>query len=198
MKCSIFVEQWRTTASHFLDRPLSVRRMIYYVVMPLSQSVPGHIVVDECKGARRNNVSNVARLPSAVPHTHKLRLTLGVRFETSIGLQKVNKTNRKLAAVTSICAETSAEAGTSRLAMAALLPRATKRLRLSPSTDSVCHGCRRAFASSIRHGQQQQPAPSQHVSQSDKTTHFGFKTVAEELKASRGRQWTSQPLSNSS
>ncbi|KAK1090506.1 2-hexaprenyl-6-methoxy-1,4-benzoquinone methyltransferase, partial [Friedmanniomyces endolithicus] len=69
--------------------------------------------------------------------------------------------------------------------MAALLPRATKRLRLSPATDSVCHGCRQAFASSIRHGQQQQPAPSQHVSQSDKTTHFGFETVAEELKASR-------------
>ncbi|KAK0931226.1 2-hexaprenyl-6-methoxy-1,4-benzoquinone methyltransferase [Friedmanniomyces endolithicus] len=71
--------------------------------------------------------------------------------------------------------------------MAGLLPRATKRLRLSPTSGIICRDCRRAVTSSIRHSQQQQPAPSQHVSQSEKTTHFGFETVAEELKASRVR-----------
>ncbi|KAK0347294.1 2-hexaprenyl-6-methoxy-1,4-benzoquinone methyltransferase [Friedmanniomyces endolithicus] len=80
--------------------------------------------------------------------------------------------------------------------MAALLPRATKRLRLSPTSGFVCRDCRRSFASSIRHGQQQQPAPSQHVFQSDKTTHFGFETVAEELKASRVRTVFSSVAAN--
>ncbi|KAK1816864.1 2-hexaprenyl-6-methoxy-1,4-benzoquinone methyltransferase [Friedmanniomyces endolithicus] len=80
--------------------------------------------------------------------------------------------------------------------MAGLLPRATKRLRLSPTPGFVCHDCRRAFTSSIRHSQQQQPAPSQHVSQSEKTTHFGFETVAEELKASRVRTVFSSVAAN--
>ncbi|TKA67487.1 hypothetical protein B0A55_08598 [Friedmanniomyces simplex] len=80
--------------------------------------------------------------------------------------------------------------------MASLLPRATKRLRLSPPSGFVCHDCRRAFGSSVCQSQQQQPAPSQHVSQSEKTTHFGFETVAEELKASRVRTVFSSVAAN--
>ncbi len=40
------------TASHFVDRPITVQRMIHYVATPLLLSVYGYIVVDECKGAR--------------------------------------------------------------------------------------------------------------------------------------------------
>ncbi|KAK5737358.1 2-hexaprenyl-6-methoxy-1,4-benzoquinone methyltransferase [Elasticomyces elasticus] len=80
--------------------------------------------------------------------------------------------------------------------MASLLPRATKRLRLSTTSSFLCHDCRRrAFSSSIRHTQQQ-PTPSQHASQSEKTTHFGFATVAEEEKASKVRSVFSSVASN--
>ncbi|KAK5124987.1 hypothetical protein LTR85_001177 [Meristemomyces frigidus] len=58
-------------------------------------------------------------------------------------------------------------------------------MRLSATPGWVCNDCRRSFASSVRAQQQQQPASSQHVRQDEKTTHFGFDTVAENLKASR-------------
>lgn len=70
--------------------------------------------------------------------------------------------------------------------MASLVPRAAKRLRISSTPSGVCKNCRRTFASTIPSQQQQQPASSQHVKQDEKTTHFGFETVAENLKASRG------------
>ncbi|KAH9810751.1 2-methoxy-6-polyprenyl-1,4-benzoquinol methylase, mitochondrial [Teratosphaeria destructans] len=56
--------------------------------------------------------------------------------------------------------------------MASIIPRAAKRLRISSSTSSSSW-------------QPQQPATSQHVAQDGKTTHFGFETVAEELKQSK-------------
>ena len=82
--------------------------------------------------------------------------------------------------------------------MASLVPRATKRVRLTATPGWVCGECRRSFASSsIRQSQQQpppppqqQPASSQHIKQDDKTTHFGFETVSESLKASRGEHET--------
>ncbi|KAK3112448.1 2-hexaprenyl-6-methoxy-1,4-benzoquinone methyltransferase [Teratosphaeriaceae sp. CCFEE 6253] len=69
--------------------------------------------------------------------------------------------------------------------MSSVIPRAAKRLRVSPSPSWVCTSCRRTLATAVRQQQQQQPASSQHVSQSGKTTHFGFETVAEDIKASR-------------
>ncbi|KAK4579826.1 2-hexaprenyl-6-methoxy-1,4-benzoquinone methyltransferase [Recurvomyces mirabilis] len=69
--------------------------------------------------------------------------------------------------------------------MASIVPRASKRLRLSKTSAWVCNDCRRTFATSIAQRQQQQPASSQHESQDPKSTHFGFQTVAEELKAGR-------------
>jgi len=71
--------------------------------------------------------------------------------------------------------------------MASFLPRAAKRARLAANTHGwVCKDCCRSFTSSVRQPQQQQPASSQHVKQDEKTTHFGFETVSESLKASRG------------
>ncbi|EMC99942.1 hypothetical protein BAUCODRAFT_64035 [Baudoinia panamericana UAMH 10762] len=65
--------------------------------------------------------------------------------------------------------------------MAGLLPRASKRLRLASSPG----------------WQQQQPATSQHVGQDEnKTTHFGFETVAENIKASRVASVFSSVASN--
>ncbi|KAK5123654.1 hypothetical protein LTR08_006247 [Meristemomyces frigidus] len=75
--------------------------------------------------------------------------------------------------------------------MASAVPRAAKRLRLTNTPGYVCTDCRRAFAASTQPRLQQQPPPqpppSQHVGQTAKTTHFGFETVAEELKASKVR-----------
>lgn len=68
--------------------------------------------------------------------------------------------------------------------MASLAARTTKRLRLTPPTSRqwTCASCqRRAFASSPPTRQQ----PSSHQRQDEKTTHFGYETVAESLKASR-------------
>ncbi|TKA27367.1 hypothetical protein B0A50_04979 [Salinomyces thailandicus] len=90
--------------------------------------------------------------------------------------------------------------------MASFVPRASKRLRLAgPSSPSswVCNDCRRTFASSIRPRQQQQqqqhhhqqPTPP-HPSQDDKTTHFGFETVSESLKAGRVRDVFSSVAAN--
>lgn len=69
--------------------------------------------------------------------------------------------------------------------MSSLPSRASKRLRLtssSPSRQWVCHSCqqRRAFASSLPRPQQP-PSPPQD----EKTTHFGFQSLPESLKASR-------------
>ena len=65
-----------------------------------------------------------------------------------------------------------------------LASRAPKRLRLTPTqlfTPWICHQCqRRSFASTLP--LPQQPPPP---SQDSKTTHFGYETVAESLKASR-------------
>ncbi|KAI7545572.1 UbiE/COQ5 methyltransferase [Hortaea werneckii] len=82
--------------------------------------------------------------------------------------------------------------------MASLIPRASKRLRLgAPSTQWICNDCRRTFASSIQsRQQQQQPASSQRVGQDEKTTHFGYQTVAEDLKAGRVRDVFSSVASN--
>ncbi|KAI7646666.1 hypothetical protein KC322_g19366, partial [Hortaea werneckii] len=81
--------------------------------------------------------------------------------------------------------------------MATFIPRASKRLRLgTPSTQWICNDCRRTFASSIQSRQQQQPASSQRVGQDEKTTHFGYQTVAEDLKAGRVRDVFSSVASN--
>jgi uncharacterized protein YlaI len=73
-------------------------------------------------------------------------------------------------------------------AMAFFAPRAAKRLRVStPINGWVCKDCRRSFASSLQSRQQQQPASSQPLGQDEKTTHFGFETVAENIKASKGQ-----------
>ena len=76
--------------------------------------------------------------------------------------------------------------------MSAFAPRATKRLRLNSSLTTnqwMCKSCqRRSFASSTSRRQQSSP------SQDEKQTHFGYETVAESLKASRGIS-VSQPIS---
>ncbi|USW48141.1 Putative ubiE/COQ5 methyltransferase, S-adenosyl-L-methionine-dependent methyltransferase [Septoria linicola] len=83
--------------------------------------------------------------------------------------------------------------------MSTTATRAAKRLRLTntPSgSNSICATCRRGFAASARQSQQQQqqqqqqqhqtPSPQQSANQNnDNTTHFGFETVAESIKASR-------------
>lgn len=63
--------------------------------------------------------------------------------------------------------------------------RTSKRLRLSaPSKQWLCTTCqRRAFLSTTR--QHQQPQPSPQPRQDDRTTHFGFQTIAENLKESK-------------
>lgn len=79
--------------------------------------------------------------------------------------------------------------------MSSLSIRGSRRLAssTSPSTPWICHACRqrRSFVSTtIRN---QEPAPSPHnlrqpqppPQQDDKTTHFGFESVSESLKASR-------------
>ncbi|KAI7087126.1 UbiE/COQ5 methyltransferase [Hortaea werneckii] len=81
--------------------------------------------------------------------------------------------------------------------MASFILRASKRLRLgTPSTQWICNDCRRTFASSVQSRQQQQPASSQRVGQDEKTTHFGYQTVAEDLKAGRVRDVFSSVASN--
>lgn len=65
--------------------------------------------------------------------------------------------------------------------MSAAVPRAAKRLRLTSSRNWTCSECRRSLVSSVRQRQQQQPP-----SQDEKTTHFGFETISESMKASKG------------
>jgi len=68
------------------------------------------------------------------------------------------------------------------ISMSTITSRSTKRLRLSSSSSTpwTCASCqRRTFAVSLPSRQQ----PSQR--QDEKTTHFGYETVAESLKASR-------------
>ncbi|QIX02026.1 hypothetical protein AMS68_007543 [Peltaster fructicola] len=62
------------------------------------------------------------------------------------------------------------------------MSQAVKRLRVSSSSKWVCTACQRSsFATTARLAQQQQqPRPDD-----GKTTHFGFETVAEDIKASR-------------
>ena len=78
--------------------------------------------------------------------------------------------------------------------MATLASRSTKRLRLSyGSTQWVCKSCtRRAFISSLRTQQQAQ----QSSREDEKTTHFGFQTVAEGLKESKVGEVFSSVASN--
>ena len=75
--------------------------------------------------------------------------------------------------------------------MASLTSRSSKRLRVTSATPTqgICRTCqRRAFVATTR--QQQQPQ------QEDKTTHFGFQTVAESLKESKVGQVFSSVASN--
>ncbi|KXT09920.1 hypothetical protein AC579_7992 [Pseudocercospora musae] len=65
--------------------------------------------------------------------------------------------------------------------MSSSVPRAAKRLRIVAPKGWVCTECRRGFASASRLSQQQPQRPPQN----DKTTHFGFETVAESVKASK-------------
>lgn len=76
--------------------------------------------------------------------------------------------------------------------MSSNVGRVAKRVRL---TNPVCAACRYSFTSSARPLQQQAqrpastpppPPPPQQGQQHDQTTHFGFETVAESIKASRG------------
>jgi 2-methoxy-6-polyprenyl-1,4-benzoquinol methylase len=46
----------------------------------------------------------------------------------------------------------------------------------------MCNNCRRSFASTARSLQ----TPEQQRKEAEKTTHFGYETVAESLKASKG------------
>lgn len=72
--------------------------------------------------------------------------------------------------------------------MASLAQRGAKRLRLSSPAQLgwICKDCRRAFACSTQPRQQPQSSSSQSAKQDEKTTHFGFETVAESIKASKG------------
>lgn len=77
--------------------------------------------------------------------------------------------------------------------MSANVGRVAKRVRLSTP---VCRACRYGFSSSARPLQQQShrpatpppppPPPHQEQQRHDQTTHFGFETVAESIKASKG------------
>jgi 2-methoxy-6-polyprenyl-1,4-benzoquinol methylase len=61
--------------------------------------------------------------------------------------------------------------------------RATKRIRFSSQKPWICSECHRSSTITRQYRQ-----PSQQASkQDDKTTHFGFETVAESLKASKGQ-----------
>jgi len=76
---------------------------------------------------------------------------------------------------------------TSPHTMASVIQRSSKRLRLSPSNAGwICRDCRRSFAASVQTQIQQQQQQQQPSTQDGRTTHFGFQTVAEEQKASRG------------
>jgi hypothetical protein len=48
----------------------------------------------------------------------------------------------------------------------------------------MCNSCKRSFASTSRSLQ----TPEQQRKEAEKTTHFGYETVAESLKASKGER----------
>jgi 2-methoxy-6-polyprenyl-1,4-benzoquinol methylase len=68
--------------------------------------------------------------------------------------------------------------------MSSHISRASKRLRVAqqPTTAWMCNSCKRSFASTARSLQ----TPEQQRKEAEKTTHFGYETVAESLKASKG------------
>lgn len=73
--------------------------------------------------------------------------------------------------------------------MLTTVPRAIKRLRLTAARPRACLKCRRDFhiAAQQRIQQQQQNTQSTTTGQQDdRTTHFGFETVAEAAKQSKG------------
>lgn len=72
-------------------------------------------------------------------------------------------------------------------AMAALVSRAGKRLRLTPPAGITAHIGQRCLSVSSPCRAESQPGKPQPQSQDgEKTTHFGYETVAESLKQSRG------------
>jgi 2-methoxy-6-polyprenyl-1,4-benzoquinol methylase len=68
--------------------------------------------------------------------------------------------------------------------MSSHISRASKRLRVAqqPTAAWMCNSCKRSFASTARSLQ----TPEQQRKEAEKTTHFGYETVAESLKASKG------------
>lgn len=68
--------------------------------------------------------------------------------------------------------------------MSTHISRASKRIRVAqnPTAGWMCNSCRRSFASTARSLQ----TPEQQKREAEKTTHFGYETVAESLKASKG------------
>jgi len=70
-----------------------------------------------------------------------------------------------------------------RSIMATSVSRASKRLRISTTNSWVCSDCRRSFTAAAKRPQQPSQRNATHLN--DKTTHFGFETVAESEKVSR-------------
>jgi ribosomal protein L37AE/L43A len=70
--------------------------------------------------------------------------------------------------------------------MSSHISRASKRLRVAqqPTAAWMCNSCKRSFASTSRSLQ----TPEQQRKEAEKTTHFGYETVAESLKASKGKR----------
>ena len=84
---------------------------------------------------------------------------------------------------------------THETAMSSHISRASKRLRVAqqPTAAWMCNSCKRSFASTARPLQ----TPEQQREEAEKTTHFGYQTVAESLKASKGEAAMSPILQRS-